>query len=119
KILWLSGIAGTGKSTVAESIFRALNQSNKLGAYFTCRRDETSLNNPLNVLPTVAYQLGIANPFYGQALLTVLKADSSFEMTLGYMTAQCNKLFIEPFKSNALISSLDGFQVVVVDALDE
>ncbi|TFK59442.1 hypothetical protein BDN72DRAFT_733796, partial [Pluteus cervinus] len=116
KIFWLHGIAGTGKSTVAESVFRALDQSKKLGAYFTCRRDETSLNNPLNVLPTIAYQLGMTNPTYGQALLQVLKADTSFEMSLGYVVTQCTKLFAEPI---SLVDSNDGLKVVVIDALDE
>ncbi|TFK63676.1 hypothetical protein BDN72DRAFT_927413, partial [Pluteus cervinus] len=119
KILWLHGIAGTGKSTVAESVFRSLSQTKNLGAYFTCRRDETSLSNTLNVLPTISYQLGIANPSYGQALLQVSKDDPSFEMSLGYVVTQCSKLFTETMQSHSLIHVLEGFKVIVIDALDE
>ncbi|TFK62903.1 hypothetical protein BDN72DRAFT_750911, partial [Pluteus cervinus] len=119
KIFWLNGIAGTGKSTVSETVFRALSESKTLGAYFTCRRDETSLHNPLNVLPTISYQLAIANPSYGQALLQTLKADPSFEMSLGYIVSQRSKLFTEPIGTHSLTNSPTGFLVIIVDALDE
>ncbi|TFK70977.1 hypothetical protein BDN72DRAFT_765696, partial [Pluteus cervinus] len=117
-IFWLNGVAGTGKSTLAESIFRELQQSMRLGAFFTCRRDETSLSTPLNVLPTIAYQLGIANTSYGKMLLQLLGADPSIEMSLGYGETQCSKLFIEPI-SHLLTNTTHEFKIIVVDALDE
>ncbi|TFK68173.1 hypothetical protein BDN72DRAFT_769707, partial [Pluteus cervinus] len=119
QMFWLNGIAGTGKSTIAESVFRALYQTKQLGAYFTCKRNETSLHNPLNVLPTISYQLGIANPSYGQALLQALEVDSSFDISLGHIVTQCSKMFTDVMDSHLLSDSVDGFKVVIIDALDE
>ena len=44
-IFWLNGLAGTGKSTIAQTFAERAFADGKLGASFFCSRDFTDRNN--------------------------------------------------------------------------
>ncbi|KIK50573.1 hypothetical protein GYMLUDRAFT_182598, partial [Collybiopsis luxurians FD-317 M1] len=59
-IFWISGMAGTGKSTIAKTICEEYSKKGgdyQLGASFFCSRQLPDLRNQRNVIPTVAYEL--------------------------------------------------------------
>ncbi|TFK66583.1 hypothetical protein BDN72DRAFT_799737, partial [Pluteus cervinus] len=118
QLFWLTGIAGTGKSTVAESVFRMLSSEEILGAYFTCKRDHAELHNALNVLPTICYHLGIANPQYGQLIANEFHENPSFGMGLGHMQTQFEVLFTQCIKQLSA-HEVPKSQCIIIDALDE
>ncbi|TFK63886.1 WD40 repeat-like protein, partial [Pluteus cervinus] len=118
QVFWLTGIAGTGKSTVAESVFRMLSEHHLLGGYFTCKRDYAALHNPLNVLPTICYHLGISNPQYGQLIARRFDENASFGMGLGHLQTQFEELFVWPIK-HLVAHELFKSQCIVIDALNE
>ncbi|KAG8958558.1 hypothetical protein FRC03_009018 [Tulasnella sp. 419] len=64
KIFWLHGLAGTGKSTIAHTVARNLDDKGRLGASFFFSRDEVDRRSPLRVLPTIAHQLAQAMQRY-------------------------------------------------------
>jgi hypothetical protein len=56
-VYWLKGLAGTGKTTVARSVAELAAKQGSLGATFFFSRTDTSRQNPLAVIPTLAYRL--------------------------------------------------------------
>jgi len=112
-IFWLSGLAGTGKSAIAQTVAEWCSANGKLGASFFFSGDATwqSHDNPGLLFPTLAFQLANKYPEVRSALIPHLRsnpdiAHQSFE-------SQAEKLIIKPLHSVGVST------VIVVDALDE
>ena len=73
-IFWLNGLAGTGKSTIAQTFTETAFADGKLGASFFCSRDFKDRNNLQAIFPTLAFQLTFQYPLFRRELLKVLKA---------------------------------------------
>ncbi|KIM20015.1 hypothetical protein M408DRAFT_37161, partial [Serendipita vermifera MAFF 305830] len=73
--LWLYGMPGIGKSSIAHSICRRLHESKQLGGSFFCRRDDPVLSEAKMVLPTLIY--GLAGRFgpYRNCVVQALRDD--------------------------------------------
>jgi len=56
-VFWLNGLAGTGKSTIAQTFAEISFADGKLGASFFCSRDFEDRSNLQVILPTLAFQL--------------------------------------------------------------
>jgi hypothetical protein len=56
-IFWLYGVAGTGKSTIAQTVADYYHQTNQLGASFFCSRSDADCSNIALIFPTIAHQL--------------------------------------------------------------
>jgi energy-coupling factor transporter ATP-binding protein EcfA2 len=57
-ILWLHGLAGSGKSTLSTTIASIFRSSSQLGAFIFFNRDVTERSDPTSIIRTLAYQLG-------------------------------------------------------------
>ncbi|EPQ54156.1 WD40 repeat-like protein, partial [Gloeophyllum trabeum ATCC 11539] len=62
QIFWLSGLAGTGKTTVSHTICDMTKKINRLGAAFFFSRDSTDQRRVSRIIPTLAYQLAAVRP---------------------------------------------------------
>lgn len=51
RVLWLSGMAGTGKSTIAYTIAREYQEQSRLGAFFAFNRSDPSASMAKNLFP--------------------------------------------------------------------
>jgi hypothetical protein len=116
RVFWINGpgSAGTGKSTIAYTVARDLDQCHKLGASFFCSRGNADCSNPKLIFPTIAYQLGQFYPPLREEVSAVLKADP--EVAYSGVPYQLEKLLVKP------LHAMEGkmpFCVVVIDALDE
>ena len=111
RVFWLNGLAGTGKSTIAQTFAETSFADGKLGASFFCSRDFAGRSNLQAILPTLAFQLAYQYPLFRMELLPVLKArpDVGWES----LCSQMEKLIVGPLKA-AHISTL-----IIIDALDE
>lgn len=113
-------MAGTGKSTVACTVAKLLNERASegrasLGASFFCARQQEDLQNPLLILPTLVYQIARNSRLFGDALEEV-------ERDLFYkpVDLQVQGIFVKPWISCSRSRSKDlPPMVVVIDALDE
>jgi hypothetical protein len=56
-ILWLKGMAGTGKSTISRTVARSLKDNNYLSASFFFKRGEGDRGNAKKCFPTITWQL--------------------------------------------------------------
>ena len=110
-VFWLNGLAGTGKSTIAQTVAETAFADGKLGASFFCSRDFTDRSNLQAIFPTLAFQLAYQYPQFRKELLQVLKARP--DVGRGSLCSQMEMLVVRPLKA-AHISTL-----IVIDALDE
>ena len=111
RVFWLNGLAGTGKSTIAQTFAKSSFADGKLGASFFCSRYFDERSNLRSILPTLAFQLAYQYPRFREALLPVLTANPNVgRESLCY---QMEKLIVGPFRATQ-ISTL-----IIIDALDE
>jgi hypothetical protein len=110
-IFWLNGLAGTGKSTIAQTFAETSFADGKLGASFFCSRDFADRSNLQVIFPTLAFQLAYQYPLLRKELLQVLKAkpDVGHES----LCFQAEKLIVGPLKATHIPT------LIIIDALDE
>jgi len=119
---WLNGMAGTGKSTIAQSICNRLDADGMLAASFFCSRSAGGgRNDARKIIPTIAFQLAYHLPGFMQEICDVLRTP---DRTAQPIEKQMKKLFWEPL-DNALVTSTASLSndvlppIVVIDGLDE
>jgi hypothetical protein len=110
-VFWLNGLAGTGKSTIAQTFAEITFAEGKLGASFFCSRDFEDRSNIRRIFPTLALQLAYRYPLFREQLLRVLTANPGVGKES--LCSQLEKVLIGPFKATH-ISTL-----IIIDALDE
>jgi len=110
-VFWLNGLAGTGKSTIAQSFSEMVASNGSLGASFFCSQDYLDRKELKNIFPTLAYQLACCYPNFRSHIIASLKKDPTLAHTS--LISQLENLLVNPL-SDAKISC-----VIIIDALDE
>ncbi len=116
-VFWLTGLAGTGKTTIAYTICRHLYDGKRLPvSSFFCSRQLNSRDSRL-IIPTICRNLAELFRSYANELVPVLQRDSVLPQAR--IPEQIDKLLVEPWSIS--ISKREGLPapVVVIDALDE
>jgi hypothetical protein len=111
RVFWLNGLAGTGKSTIAQTFAETSFADGKLGASFFCSRDFDDRSNLRSIFPTLSFQLAHRYPNFRQELLPVLMANP--DVGRESLTSQLEKLLIGPFQATQTRT------LIIIDALDE
>jgi hypothetical protein len=114
KIYWLSGAAGTGKTTVAQSVAKVANEMGLLCASFFFSRTADDRGNYASVIPTLAYQLAI-DERYRSRVCAAVAADGDIQTRP--LQLQVQKLLLEVLQP--LVSNPQKTFIIVLDALDE
>jgi hypothetical protein len=112
-VFWLSGIAGTGKTTIAHSVCTML--QDHFGGAFFFSRESTDRRRPSNVIPTLSYQLAYSRPTLKEYLCGVISEDP--DIASKAVQTQAQKLINHAFRNmgSRRIAPL----LFVIDALDE
>jgi len=110
-VFWLNGLAGTGKSTIAQTFAETCFADGNLGASFFCSRDSGDRSNLQSIFPTLAFQLAHQYPHFRQELLPVLT--ESPDVGRETLCSQMEKLIVGPFQATNIQT------LIVIDALDE
>ncbi|KAH7919375.1 YVTN repeat-like/Quino protein amine dehydrogenase [Leucogyrophana mollusca] len=113
KGFWLHGVAGTGKSTVANTVAARFAKVGRLGASFRFSRGVDGRNGPAFLFGSIAYQLASFSTTLKDHILAAVKAYG--KMTQFSPREQLQKYIIEPVSQIAF----SGPIIVVLDALDE
>jgi hypothetical protein len=113
RLLWLRGLAGSGKSTLSTTIAHALQERGHLGAFVFFSRDVEERNQSANVIRTLACQLA-SFPIIRTAIAQVI--DTIPGITQSALHFQFTKLLIEPLQT---LPATEGPVVLILDALDE
>ena len=110
-VFWLNGLAGTGKSTIAQTFSEMASNEGILGASFFCSRDYLERKVLNNIFPTLGYQLACRYPRFRDHLIKAIKRDPS--VAHNSLISQLRGLLVDPLSATGISC------VIVVDALDE
>jgi WD40 repeat protein len=114
KVLWVHGLAGTGKSTLSTTIAHIMRRHHRLVAFFFFNRDIPQ-RNFATLIRTLAYRLAMFDACFGAAISRVVENnDNIAEMPLEFQ-------FESLLSANALksVEWSGGPIVLIIDALDE
>ena len=110
-IFWLHGLAGTGKTAIAQTVAERLFADGRLGASFFCSSGSDDRSNLRLIFPTLAFQLAQRYPKFRSSLIHLLQSNPD----VAYQTLQdqMKKFIVKP------LQSADISTVIIIDALDE
>ena len=110
-VYWLNGLAGTGKSTIAQTIAERLFADGRLGASFFCSRDFEDRRDLRYIFPTLAIQLAYGHQEFRSIIVPLLRTNPGIIYESLYN--QMETLIVQPLGSSTTTT------VIVIDALDE
>ena len=108
---WLNGLAGTGKSAIAQTVAERMFAGGQLGASFFCSRGSENLSDLRLIFPTLAFQLAHAYPAFRSKLVCAVKSDP--QIVDKSLHEQMDRLLVQPLKSSGIST------VIVIDGIDE
>ena len=111
RVFWLNGLAGTGKSTIAQTFAETCFADGKLGASFFCSRDFEDRSNLQAIFPTLAFQLAYRHLPFREELLQVLRANPGVAQES--LCSQMERIIVDPLKATRVRT------LIIIDALDE
>ena len=110
-VYWLDGLAGTGKTTITQTIAERVFADGKLGASFFCSRGVAKRSDLRFIFPTLAIQLARKYSDFRSLFVPLLRSNPGiFHKSLN---DQMRKLIVQPLKESKIST------VVIIDALDE
>ena len=110
-VFWLNGPAGTGKSTIAQTVAERAFSDGNLGASFFCSRGVEDRGSLHLIFPTLAFQLAQKYPAFRSFLIPLLQSNS--DVMHESLFSQMQRLIVEPLLSSEVST------VIVIDGLDE
>src|ERR1700753_10538 len=110
-VYWLNGLAGTGKSTIAQTIAERTFADGRLGASFFCSRDFEDRRNLQSIFPTLAVQLARRYTKFRSTFIRLVQSDP--EIVHESLYNQMKNLIVQPLVESSIST------VIVIDALDE
>ena len=110
-VFWLNGLAGTGKSTVAQSFSEMAEGEGILGASFFCSRDYPNRRELKNIFQTLAYQLAWRYSHFRRHIVGIL--DESPAPAHTSLISQLENLLVNPLSGKNISC------IIVIDAVDE
>jgi hypothetical protein len=113
-IFWLSGLAGTGKTSISHSIAEAYDREPSRVASFFFSRDQKARSEMRFLFQTIAFQLGNTYP---ALKVEISKALEDETIPTSNLHVQFRKLILQPISK--LRDLFPSPVVVVLDALDE
>jgi hypothetical protein len=113
-VFWLSGLTGTGKSTIARTLCESWHKQGLLGASFFISRDEPGRREVSNVVRSIAHQLAVRWGSFSDALCAKLRETPVSSPRS--LQEQISDFITTPARAKL---QLDACFVIVIDALDE
>jgi hypothetical protein len=110
--LWVNGMAGTGKTAIASTFAKNIQEQGILGATFFIDRQQQERRDLSRIVQTLAYDLARHSHEQLHALWTILRDDPALER-LPYQDQM--RLLIK----NQLDVARPGTLVILIDGLDE
>ena len=110
-IYWLSGLAGTGKSTIARTATARFFADGRLGAAFFCSKAFKDRRALHLIFPTLAIQLAYKYKRFRSILIPLIQSNPG--ITYEPLYGQMKKLIVQPLKESSIST------IIVIDALDE
>jgi hypothetical protein len=116
RVLWLNGLAGTGKTTIAYSVATTAEKRNMLAASYFFSRDHHERRRLASIVPTIAYQLALWRDELRGPICNAVSENPDIADQL--MTKQVDTLLVRLFEKSPLRSK-PSCTLLILDALDE
>ena len=113
-VLWLHGLAGSGKSTISTTVAETFRELQRLGAFIFFNRNTLS-SDPAVVIRTLSFQLARFDRSIKSAICDAIEHNPGIAESA--MRFQFSKLFLEPLMS--IKAHTRGPVIIILDALDE
>ena len=116
-IMWLSGAAGAGKSSIGRTVAeRCAAQGTLLASFFFSATDSTR-SHPRALVSTIAYQMGVIHPSLQETILALVD-DDPLIFTRSLRT-QFSSLIMDPLSTIFRGAPSHSARLVIIDGLDE
>ncbi|KAF8307209.1 hypothetical protein DL93DRAFT_2036295, partial [Clavulina sp. PMI_390] len=116
RVIWLCGVAGSGKSSIALSVALQALHDGHLGAYYRFSAAKQANLNPCNLFSTIATQLASKHKAAEEYLVKIVKACDIFTQKSTSPSVQLEK-FVLPLLKMAGKHFSDT--LIIIDAVDE
>jgi hypothetical protein len=116
RVLWLNGLAGTGKTTIAYSVATTAEKRNMLAASYFFSRDHQERRRLASIVPTIAYQLALWRDELRGPICNAVSDNPDIADQL--MTKQVDTLLVRSLEKS-LLRSTPSCTLLILDALDE
>ncbi|KAI9862795.1 MAG: hypothetical protein M1813_004291 [Trichoglossum hirsutum] len=116
-IFWLSGMAGTGKSTISRTVAQSFANQGQLGASFFFKKGEGERGHATRFFTTIARDLIVHVPGLISGITKALSADPAISQKA--LKDQFEKLILHPLSEIQWAPPPTLAHIVVIDALDE
>jgi hypothetical protein len=116
-IFWLSGMAGTGKSTIARTVAQTFSNCGQLGASFFFKKGEGERGNASRFFTTMAIDLATHESGMLPGIRKALNEDPYISQRV--LKDQFEKLILQPLLEMQQACAQASARIVVIDALDE
>jgi hypothetical protein len=110
---WIYGLPGIGKTSLAHSICKTLDDRNQLIGAFFCQRDDPNSSEPRNILPTLIYKLTEISPTFQTRVAERLRDKPNMTTESMDGTHFLDFILSMPGQNN------EHSRAFVIDALDE
>jgi hypothetical protein len=114
-IFWLSGLAGTGKSTIARTVAQECFQRGRLGATFFFSKGGGDVGHAGKFFTTIATQLAKHSQYLKRYICDAITNSDIANQSL---SDQWRHLILGPLSKLSSNSHLSSY-VIIIDALDE
>jgi hypothetical protein len=114
QVLWLSGLAGTGKSSIAHTVGKQLDKDHLLGSFFCFDASRGAECGPQHLFSTTSHNLASFDKHWHNALGNIINGNKSLSTT-GSVQRQFDELLLKPAQSLQVFGPI----VIIIDALDE
>ncbi|KAL5525989.1 hypothetical protein ACEPAG_7327 [Sanghuangporus baumii] len=111
-ILWLSGVAGCGKSTVAVTVSGRCTKEGYRPVHLFFEREKSK---PSPIVRTIAYELACRYPSVAREIIKTVKRNNNIKDS--ELKDQFKELLLDPLNAGA--NDVVGPIVIILDALDE
>jgi hypothetical protein len=112
-ILWLTGVAGAGKTVIAHTVANRCHEAGVLGSSFFFKRDTAGRNDPNKLFSTIARGLAHFDKDMGRQISLAIEDDQTVS------TAPIFRQFEQLIHRPSMRYSGQKRVVIVIDALDE
>ncbi|KLO04308.1 hypothetical protein SCHPADRAFT_807154, partial [Schizopora paradoxa] len=118
QMMWISGLAGTGKSTIAKTIATWAAEEGILGGNYFFSRDMMELRKSSHVIPTIAYHLSDYDSSLTEQITRSL-VEKNGHVLNQEITEQFKKLIEDPLRLAGNPSVSRKRTVLIIDGIDE
>ena len=114
RVLWLCGVAGSGKSRISRSVAARLHKLQRLGSLYCCDYKNRETLNPRSLFSTIARHLADRDPLRKQRLVAAIRDERAMRGT-EICRQQYQHFIVTPSTDLPVV----GDTVIVIDAFDE